>query len=118
MPAHTVTLYGLASCDTTREARKWLDAAKIAYRFHDVRAEGLTKAEVEGWVKQVGWESVVNKASTTWRELPEKEKAGVDGKGAVALLLAHPTLVKRPVLERGEELMLGFKPATYETLFS
>jgi arsenate reductase (glutaredoxin) len=117
MPARTVTLYGLARCDTTRAARKWLDAAKIAYRFHDVREEGLTKAQLEGWVKQLGWERVLNKASTTWRQLSEGEKAGVDAKGAVVLLLAYPTLVKRPVLDRGGQLMLGFKPAIYDTLF-
>lgn len=118
MPAKSVTIYGLATCDTTRAARKWLGAHKIAHTFHDVREDGLSKALVEGWVKELGWERVLNKASTTWRELPENEKAGVDGKKAVALLLAHPTLVKRPVLDRGGELMLGFKPAAYEAAFS
>jgi Spx/MgsR family transcriptional regulator len=106
-------IYGLATCDTTRAARKWLDAKKVAYTFHDVREDGLTKALVESWVKQLGWEKVLNKASTTWRELPDKEKQGVDEKRAVALLLAHPTLVKRPVLDRGGELMSGFKPEIY-----
>ena len=91
--AKSVTIYGLATCDTTRAARKWLDAKGVAYAFHDVREDGLTKSLVEGWVKQLGWEKVLNKASTTWRELPEKDKAGVDEKKAVALLLAHPTLV-------------------------
>jgi Spx/MgsR family transcriptional regulator len=118
MPAKSVTIYGLATCDTTRAARKWLDAHKVAHAFHDVREDGLTKALVEDWVKQLGWEKVFNKASTTWRELPEKEKAGVDGKEAIALLLAYPTLVKRPVLDRGGELVLGFKPAVYQAAFS
>ena len=118
MPAKSVTIYGLATCDTTGAARKWLDAHKVAHKFHDVREDGLTRALVEGWVKELGWEKVLNKASTRWRELPEKEKAGVDGKKAVALLLAHPTLVKRPVLDRGGELTLGFKPAAYEAAFS
>lgn len=113
-----VTIYGLATCDTTRAARKWLDGKGVACRFHDVREDGLTKPLVEAWVKALGWEKVLNKASTTWRELPEKEKAGVDAKKAVALLLAHPTLVKRPVLDRNGELSLGFKPAVYEGLFS
>jgi arsenate reductase (glutaredoxin) len=113
-----VTIYGLATCDTTRAARKWLDAKKIAYGFHDVREDGLAKPLVERWVKQLGWEKVLNKASTTWRELPEKEKAGVDGKKAVALLLAHPTLVKRPVLDRDGVLMLGFKPEIYAKTFA
>jgi Spx/MgsR family transcriptional regulator len=112
-----VTIYGLKTCDTTRAARKWLDAAGVAYTFHDVREDGLTNALVERWVKQLGWEKVLNKSSTTWRELPEAEKAGVDAKKAVTLLLAHPTLVKRPVLDRDGGLMLGFRPAAYGELF-
>lgn len=112
------TIYGLATCDTTRAARKWLDAKDVKHTFHDVREDGLTKPLVEGWVKQLGWEKVLNKASTTWRELPEKEKTGVDEKKAIALLLANPKLVKRPVLDRGGELSLGFKPASYEGIFS
>lgn len=113
-----VALYGLASCDTTRAARKWLDSHGVAHRFHDVREDGLTRALVESWVKQLGWEKVLNKASTTWRELPDAEKAGVDQTRAIALLLAHPTLVKRPVLDRGSALSLGFKPAAYAELFA
>jgi Spx/MgsR family transcriptional regulator len=118
MPPKPVKIYGLATCDTTRAARKWLDAKGIAYRFHDVREDGLTKTLVEGWVKALGWEKVLNKASTTWRELPEKEKAGVDEKRSVALLLAHPTLVKRPVLDSGGGLLLGFKPENYARAFA
>ncbi len=114
----TLTIYGLSTCDTTRAARKWLDAQGHKYAFHDVRADGLTKSLVESWVKELGWEKVLNKASTTWRELPEKEKAGVDEKKAVALLLAHPTLVKRPVLDRGGQLSLGFKPDAWAKLFA
>ncbi len=113
-----VTLYGLATCDTTRAARKWLDAHGVTYAFHDVRADGLSRAMVESWVKRVGWEKVVNKASTTWRELPDTEKAGVDQARAIALLLAHPTLVKRPVLDRAGELTLGFKLPVYTQLFA
>lgn len=117
MPKQNVTIHGLATCDTTRAARKWLDGKGIAYQFHDVREDGLRKAQIEAWVKALGWEKVLNKASTTWRELPEKEKAGVDAKKAVALVLAHPTLVKRPVLDRDGELTLGFKPDVYSKLF-
>jgi Spx/MgsR family transcriptional regulator len=117
MSKNAVTIHGLATCDTTRAARKWLDAKGVAYRFHDVREDGLTRALVEGWVKQLGWEKVLNKSSTTWRELPETEKDGIDQKKAVALLLAHPTLVKRPVLDRAGEFSLGFKPAAYEQIF-
>lgn len=116
MPSN-VRLFGLATCDTTRAARKWLDGQGVLHVFHDVRADGLTRATVEGWVKQLGWEKVLNKASTTWRELPEEAKAGLNDRSAVGLLLAHPTLVKRPVLDRGDGLSLGFKPATYAELF-
>jgi Spx/MgsR family transcriptional regulator len=112
-----VMIYGLATCDTTRAARKWLDAKKVAYAFHDVREDGLTKPLVEGWVKALGWEKVLNKASTTWRELPDREKAGVDERKAIALMLAHPTLVKRPVLDRNGALMLGFKSDVYAKAF-
>lgn len=112
-----ITIYGLATCDATRAARKWLDAKALKYAFHDVREDGLTKSLVERWIKELGWEKVLNKASTTWRELPEKEKAGVDAKKAAALLLAHPTLVKRPVLDRDGQLSLGFKPDAYAALF-
>jgi arsenate reductase len=117
MAKEIVTIYGLKTCDTTKAARKWLDAKGIAHGFFDVREDGLTKAMVEGWFKELGWEKVLNKVSTTWKELPERDKAGVDAKKAVALILAHPTLVKRPVLDRGGELSLGFKPAAYEGLF-
>jgi Spx/MgsR family transcriptional regulator len=118
MPKSSITIYGLATCDTTRAARKWLDAEGVAYRFHDVREDGLTKGLVEGWVKALGWEKVLNKASTTWRQLPEKEKQDVDEKRAIALLLAHPTLVKRPVLDVAGKLTLGFKPDVYKTAFA
>ena len=93
MPSH-VTLYGLATCDTTRAARKWLDGQGVSYAFHDVRTGGLTRAMVEGWVKKLGWEKVLNKASTTWRELPEEAKAGLNDKSAVGLLLAAVVLLR------------------------
>lgn len=118
MTKSTTTLYGLATCDTTRAARKWLDANGVTHTFHDVRSDGLTRGLVEGWVKQLGWEKVLNKASTTWRELPDADKDGLDARKAIALLLANPTLVKRPVLDRGGALSLGFKPAGYAALFA
>jgi arsenate reductase len=113
-----VTLHGLKTCDTTRAARRWLDARGVIYEFHDVRDDGLTKAQVEGWVKQLGFGRVLNKSSTTWRELPEADKTGLDEKKAVALLLAHPTLVKRPLLDQAGKLSVGFKPAEYAALFN
>jgi len=118
MPSPRLTLYGLATCDTTRAARKWLDGQGIAYAFHDVREDGLTKPLVERWMKQLGWEKVLNKASTTWRGLSEADRAGVDRAKAVALILANPTLVKRPLLDRGGTFAVGFRPADYAALFA
>lgn len=112
-----VTLFGLATCDTTRAARKWLDAQGVPHVFHDVREDGLTRAILEGWLKQLGWAKVLNKSSTTWRQLPVETQQGVGPNSAVDLLMAHPTLVKRPVLDRGGSLSLGFKPAAYAALF-
>jgi arsenate reductase (glutaredoxin) len=108
-----VTIYGLATCDTTRAARKWLADNGIEAGFHDVRADGLTKAMIAGWVKGLGWEKVLNKASTTWRELPDAAKADVDEAKAAALLLEHPALVKRPLLEAGGKVSVGFKAADW-----
>ena len=116
--AGEVRVYGLANCDTTRAARKWLEAQGVAASFHDVRVDGLTPAMVERWVKALGWEKVVNKASATWRELPEAQKAGLDKAKAADLLLAHPTLVKRPLLEADGETSVGFKAADWASRFS
>lgn len=114
-----LTLYGIANCDTVRKARRWLEAAAIPYHFHDVRADGLDQQTVQGWLDTQGWETVLNRRSTAWRALPDADKEGVDAASALKLLLAHPTLVKRPVLSRnGECIAVGFKPADYETLLS
>ncbi len=112
-----VTLYGLANCDTTRAARKWLDAAGVTYRFHDVRADGLSQKQVKAWADTLGWEKVLNRASTTWRGLDESEKQDVDAKRAVALIVQHPALLKRPLLEGAGELLQGFKADIYAARF-
>jgi Spx/MgsR family transcriptional regulator len=113
-----VRLYGLANCDTTRAARKWLETQGVVATFHDLRADGLTRAMVGRWVDALGWEKVLNKASTTWRGLPEGGKASLDRAKAVELLLAHPTLVKRPVLEVGGVPSVGFKAADWSGRFT
>ena len=115
--AGEVRVYGLANCDTTRAARKWLEVQGVAASFHDVRTDGLTQAMAARWVKALGWEKVLNKASTTWRELSEADKAGLDEAKAVDLLLAHPTLVKRPVLEAGGATSVGFKAVDWARRF-
>ncbi|RUZ79116.1 ArsC family reductase [Mesorhizobium sp. M7A.F.Ca.US.006.01.1.1] len=110
----TITMYGITTCDTVKKARVWLEGHEIAYRFHDFRAEGLDAKRLDGWVSKVGWEKLLNKASTTFRELPDKEKLSLDEKKAKALMLAKPTMIKRPVLEVGDGVFVGFKPDVYE----
>ncbi|MGE0044124.1 MAG: ArsC family reductase [Hyphomonadaceae bacterium] len=112
--AKKITLYGIKNCDTMKKARAWLDAAGVAYAFHDYKSEGVEKAKVEAWVKEAGWEIVFNRAGTTFRNLPEAEKAGLNEKKAVALMVAQPSMIKRPVLEGAGPLLVGFKPDVYE----
>ena len=112
--ALTITIYGITTCDTVKKARVWLESHDVPYRFHDFRAEGLDAKRLDGWVGKVGWEKLLNKASTTFRELADKDKQGLDEKKAKALMLAKPTMVKRPVLEVGDRVLVGFKPEVYE----
>lgn len=108
-----ITIYGIPTCDTVRKARKWLDAHGIGHHFHDLRADGLDPALLDAWIARFGWERVLNRASATFRALPEGERAGLDAPRARALLLANPVLVKRPVLAHGESVLIGFTPAEY-----
>ena len=110
----TITMYGITNCDTIKKARVWLESHDVPYRFHDFRAEGLDAKRLDGWVGKVGWEKLLNKGSTTFRELADKDKQGLDEKRAKALMLAKPTMVKRPVLEVGDRVLVGFKPDVYE----
>jgi len=107
-------MYGITTCDTIKKARVWLESHDVAYRFHDYRAEGIEPAKLDGWIGKVGWEKLLNKGSTTFRELPDKDKAGLDEKKARKLMLAKPTMIKRPVLEVGDDVLVGFKPEVYE----
>ena len=110
-----ITLYGVKNCDTMKKARAWLDAKGVEYVFHDYKTEGVDRASVERWVKQAGWETVLNRAGTTFRKLPEKDREGLTEKKAITLMLAQPSMIKRPVLEGGGALLVGFKPDVYET---
>ena len=112
-----ITLYGIKNCDTMKKARTWLDDHGVDYRFHDYKTEGIDKASLERWVKELGWEKVLNRAGTTFKGLPEADKQGLDAKKAVALMLQQPSMVKRPVLDRHGVLTLGFKPDEYARLF-
>lgn len=109
----TITLYGIKNCDTVKKARAWLDGEGIAYRFHDFRADGLNADRLNGWAARLGWEKLLNKAGTTFRALPAEDKDGLDSRRALALMAANPTLIKRPVLEAGDALLIGFKDELY-----
>jgi arsenate reductase (glutaredoxin) len=114
----TITIYGIKTCDTVKKARTWLEGRGVAHRFVDYRAEGLDPKQLARWKGAVGWEKLLNKASTTFKELPDTDKAGLDEKKAVALMQAHPTLIKRPVLDVDGQITVGFKPEIYEQTVS
>jgi arsenate reductase len=108
-----VKIYGIINCDTIMMARAWLDALGVAYRFHDYMLDGIDKTRLAGWVGKVGWEILLNRAGTTFRKLPEADKTSLDERRAVALMLAQPSMIKRPVLEKAGKLLVGFKPDIY-----
>jgi len=113
-----VTIHGIRNCDTMKKARAWLEEAGIAHVFHDYRAAGIDRATLEGWARRAGWEALLNRAGTTFRKLPEAEKAGLDAPRAVALMLAQPGMIRRPVLTAGDRLIIGFSPARYAEVFA
>ena len=108
------TIYGIKNCDTMKKARVWLDKHKVDYAFHDYKSKGIDKAKLEGWAKKAGWEALLNRAGPTFKKLPDKDKDAVTEKKAIALMLAQPSMIKRPVLELGGgKLLVGFKPEEY-----
>lgn len=111
-----VTLYGIPNCDQVKKARLWLDQHQIAHHFHDFKKAGLEQRLLEAWLKQRGWEDMVNRKGTTWRKLAEQERP-VDQKTAVALMLAQPSVIKRPVLAVAKQLEIGFNDARYTEIF-
>ena len=111
------TLYGIKNCDTMKKAWTWLDSHGVAYDFHDYKKAGIDRARLEGWVRQLGWEVLLNRAGTTFRALPEADKQGLGERKAIALMLAQPSMIKRPVLDVGGKLLVGFKPDIYEKTF-
>ena len=108
-----LTLYGIKNCDTVKKARLWLEAQSIAYRFHDFRKDGLDLGQLERWEAELGWEALLNKRGTSWRKLEEGQREGVDRAKALMLMLAQPSLIKRPVLETGTKTLIGFIPEEY-----
>jgi arsenate reductase (glutaredoxin) len=111
-----IIIYGIKNCDTMKKARAWLDAHGIAYAFHDYKAVGIEKARLEHWVSQLGWETLLNRSGTTFRKLPEADRLDLTDKKAIALMLAQPSMIKRPVLEKGASVTAGFKPEQYAAL--
>jgi arsenate reductase (glutaredoxin) len=112
-----ITLYGIKNCDTMKKARAWLDAKGVSYAFHDYKASGIDRTRLEGWVSEVGWETLLNRAGTTFRKLPDAEKAGIDEHKALALMVEQPSMIKRPIVDMGDRIVVGFKPEQYETVF-
>jgi len=112
-----VIIHGIKACDTMKKARDWLDGHGVAYGFHDYKAVGVTRDLLEAWSAKVGWEALLNRAGTTFRKLPDADKEGLDQAKAIQLMLAQPSMIKRPVLDVGGSLIVGFKPAEYAAAF-
>jgi len=109
-----IVIYGIKNCDTMKKARAWLDQHKVKYAFHDYKTAGIAREKLEGWAKKVGWETLINRAGTTFRKLPDKDKEKFTAAKAIALMLKQPSMIKRPVLELpGGKLLVGFEPEQY-----
>lgn len=108
------TLYGIPNCDTVKKARTYLDGRGVAYTFHDYKKAGVDAADLQRWAGQVGWEVLLNKAGTTFKKLSDADKTGIDEAKAIALMIANPSMIKRPVVEGGKTLLVGFKPDIYD----
>ena len=109
------TLYGIKNCDTVKKARLWLDQNGIAYQFHDFRADGLTLAQISDFATRVDWNTLLNRSSTSWRQLRAEQQSDLTLEKAIALMLKTPTLIKRPILDTGDKLIIGFKAENYQT---
>ena len=109
----SITIYGIKNCDTMKKARAWLDGHGVVYDFHDYKTEGAPKDKLKRWCDKLGWEDLLNRAGTTFRKLPDADKEGLNERKALTLMLAQPSMIKRPVLEMGSKLLVGFKPEIY-----
>ena len=108
-----VTIHGIKACDTMKKARDWLDGHGVAYAFHDYKTAGVERAALETWARQVGWETLLNRSGTTFRKLPEADRQNLTEAKAIGLMLAQPSMIKRPVLDVDGKLVVGFKPEVY-----
>ncbi len=111
------SLYGIANCDTIKKARKWLNDHGIEYQFHDYKKLGVPEAELKKWIKDLGWETLLNKRGTTWRKLDEATKESVDEESSIKIMLDNPSIIKRPVLDVNGQFTLGFKADVYAQIF-
>ncbi|KQW71845.1 ArsC family transcriptional regulator [Phenylobacterium sp. Root77] len=114
----SITIYGIKACDTMKKARTWLDDHGVTYGFHDYKAVGVDREHLERWAGQVGWDVLLNRSGTTFRKLPDADKADLNQDKAIALMLAQPSMIKRPVLDVDGKLLVGFKPEAYGAMFS
>jgi Spx/MgsR family transcriptional regulator len=113
----SVTIYGIKNCETMKKARAWLEDHGVDYAFHDYKASGVDKGRLQGWAGKVGWETLINRSGMTFRKLPDADKEGLTEKKAIALMLDQPGMIKRPVVEAGGRILVGFKPETYAAAF-
>jgi Spx/MgsR family transcriptional regulator len=109
-----LTMFGIKNCDTIKKARAWLDAHGVAYRFHDYKIEGIDRQSLETWCRSAGWETVCNRAGTTFKKLPESQREGLTVAKAIALMVEHPSMIKRPVLDIDGTIVVGFSPDEYQ----
>jgi arsenate reductase (glutaredoxin) len=110
----SITIYGIKNCDTMKKARAWLDKKGVDYAFHDYKTAGIAREQLEKWSKKVGWETLLNRSGMTFRKLPDRDKTGLNEKKAIALMLAQPSMIRRPVLDLGGgKLLVGFQPEIY-----
>jgi arsenate reductase len=116
--ANEPALYGIKNCDTMKKARAWLDRNGVSYAFHDYKTQGIDRAKLQRWLGEVGWEVLLNRAGTTFRKLPDKDREGLTEKKALALMFAQLSMIKRPVLEVGGKVHVGFRPEIYAAVFS
>jgi arsenate reductase len=113
-----VTIYGIKNCDTMKKARAWLDDRGVKYAFHDYKAEGIDKQRLEAWANDVGWETLLNRAGTTFRKLPDKDRESITERKAIVLMMEQPSMIKRPVLDVAGKLLVGFKADAYSNEFN
>jgi arsenate reductase len=116
--AKTVSIYGIKACDTMKKARTWLETAGVDYAFHDYKTQGVDAARLQGWAASVGWEKLLNRSGATFRGLSDADKVEIDEAKAIRLMVAQPSMIKRPVLDAGGTLVVGFDPAVYARIFA